>query len=398
MLGFFGFASAKEFNAAGANVSQGTPEPKVAVPTEKISEAIKLLKDSPPLLYETTNKNLTGNLVRKQIALAIFNISTGEIFQKIVWVKEADIKNYKKAGFVNLTPAIPGETLDLRVNWWNSFNSFYNITDHPELVVIANKYLLPSSSLYNLPERSKNKYTDIIYVPYSAALHLPEIISAGKNYLEKKIDQAYNDLDSKRVISHSTPGTLVTSDIGKDFIRNILLVEHVDPEGFNLATDGGLELTQRVLALIGLNQDLAYRYTGSPAGAFGIAQFIKSTYNSTVKTYPGAKLIKDYTLGMADHANAIKAMVLFFDNRKQEINNKVKRKDILNSLGITEEMLAAAYNGGGSRVATSVNKFGTAWITGQLNLPGNKTVFKKETINYLLKFQAIKNLNLFAKI
>lgn len=175
-------------------------------------------------------------------------------------------------------------------------------------------------------------------------------------------------------------------------------MEHIDPSSFNFSNDGGQELTERVLALIGANQKLAYRYTGSPAGASGLAQFIKSTYKSTVSSYPKAGLMKDFSLGMADHTNAIEAMILFFDSRKKEIADKVKRKDILNSLGITEEMLAAAYNGGGGKVASSVNKFGMAWISSQLDLPSWKRIFKAETIDYVKKFQSVKSLNLFADI
>jgi hypothetical protein len=391
----FSFAFAKEFDVKGSNPPALTQMPLTA---EKISAGIKLLKDSPPLLYETTKKNLAGDLVRKQIALAVFNTNTGEIFQKRVWVKESDIKNSKKIGIVPLVPAVSDESLDIHVSWWNSFNSVFEIADHPELIIIGNKYSFPSSELSTLPEKTKNKYTDIVYVPYSDALHSQSIIAAGKSYLETQLDKAYNDLDVKGVYSRSMPGTLVTTDVSKDFVRNIILVEHVDPAGFNMATDSGLELTERVLTIIGANQELAYRYTGSPAGASGMAQFIRASYLATVAAYPKAKLIKDFRLGMADHANAVEAMVLYFDSRKQELNSRVLRKDILNSLGITEEMLAAAYNGGGSKVASSVNKFGMAWMSGQLNLPSNRTVFKKETINYVLKFQAIKSLNLFANI
>jgi len=394
----FHLVFAKEFDVIASNSLAPTPINKVALTADRISQGIKLLKDSPPLLYETTKKNLAGNLVRKQIAFAILNTNTGEIFQKRVWVKDVDIQNSKKIGIVPLTPANQNETLNIQAVWWNSFNSVFEVADHPELVIIADKYQFLSTDLSTLPERTKNKYTDIVYVPYSDALHLSNIIDAGKNYLESRINKAYEELDVNGVISRSTPGTLVTTDISKDFIRNILLVEHVDPAGFNLATDGGLDLTERVLAIIGANQELAYRYTGSPAGASGLAQFIRASYLSTVAAYPKAQLIKDFKLGMADHTNAIKAMVLYFDSRKQELNNKVLRKDILNSLGITEEMLAAAYNGGGGKVANSVNKYGMSWMTSQLNLPSNKAIFKKETINYVLKFQAIKGLNLFADI
>ncbi len=373
---------------------------------EKIQEGIELLRKSLPLDYETKYytvkkgvKIKTGDLVRKQIALAILNKDTGKVFEQRVWVKESEIKNYKKTGIINLEIIPPISVAhSLKVNWWNSFNTDYAILDRPELVVVANKYLFPSKYLSGLPEKTAGQYTDIIYVPYSKKLHLPEIIEAGKAYLEKNIEQAFMELETAKVKSRSLPGTLITEGVSKDFLRNIIIVEHVDPDGFRNSIDDGQKLSERVLAIIGANQERAYRYTGSPAGASGLAQFIKPTYNNIVAKYLEARLIKNYDTGMADHTNAIKAMVLFFDSHKKDIASKITRREIVKPLGITEEMLAATYNGGPGRVVRSVNKFGLAWISGQLNLPRTGQIFRQETISYIKKFQAIKNLNLFANM
>ena len=377
-----------------------------------------LLKSSPALVYKTKNGKASGDLVKKQLALAVLNMTSGEVFEKRVWVKEEEIKNYKKTGTMIFKPVMSGETLDIQPKWWNSFNTFYEVhpvksgeagaeqfdgvKNRPDLVVVANKYLLPSSYIVGLPESLKTKYTDIIYAPYSTSIHLPEIIAAGKRYLDDNVNLAFGQLNLAGVVSHSSPGLprqgrgeLVTAMIGKEFIKNIILVEHIDPGGFSAAADGGKELTERVLVIIGANQNFAYRYTGSPAGASGLAQFIKPTYDTIVSKYPDARLIKDYNFGMADHANAIKAMVLFFDNYKNDIDNKVTRRDIIGQIGITEEMLAAAYNGGPNKVVRSVNKYGLAWVSGQFDLPRAKAVFKQETLTYIQKFRSIKGLDIF---
>ncbi len=395
------FGLAKEINV----VNKTAPLPSVGVRYDilnKIREAVSLLKSSPPLLYEMTRmkngKPSGGNLVRKQIALAILDKTTGEIFEKRVWVREREIKNYRETGIINLDPAnlaTSDVAINVRVEWWNSFNSLYDVKNNPALVVLADKYLMPSNLLTALPEKSKNQYTDIIYAPYSKDLHVPELIEAGKQYINKNVDEAFSRLERDGVVSLSPPAHAVTGDISKDFIKNIILVEHTDPDSFNAATDGGKELTERVLVLIGANQSSAYRYTGSPAGASGLAQFIKPTYKAIVSRYPRAHLIKDYNLGMADHVNAIKAMVLFFDNYRGDIKNHIVRRDIIEQLGISEEMLAAAYNGGPANVTRSVNKLGLAWISGQLNLPRAKSILKKETLTYLKKFRSIKELNIF---
>ena len=385
-----GFISSKEIEIKNSPATSSLPVFDIG---EKIREGISLLKLSPPLIFETKNKKPSGELVKKQIALAILNTASGEVFEKRVWAGEQEIKNYKKTGIVNLSSS--QDDIKVQAKWWNSFNTFYEVEGRPDLVIVANKYLLPSSYIVGLPEKSKNKYTDIIYAPYSASIHLPEIIAAGRQYLDDNVDRAFGQLNLAGVVSRSSPGKLATAVVSKEFIKNIILIEHIDPDSFSAAADGGRGLTERVLVIIGANQDFAYRYTGSPAGASGLAQFIKSTYKTIVSKYPGAHLIKDYNLGMADHTNAIKAMVLFFDNYKKEINNKVTRRDVIKQLGITEEMLAAAYNGGPNRVVKSVNKYGLAWLSGQFNLPRATAVFKQETLNYLKKFGSIKGLDIF---
>ena len=378
--------------------------PKYSI-SDKIREGQNLLRDSVPLLYRTR----AGELTSKQIALAILNIKTGEIFETRLWVSEQDTRDYKKTGIINIqTVSPPEESIfhddivdvgsSLKINWWNSFNTDYSITDMPDLIVIANKYLFPSKYLTGLSEKSSAPYTDIIYTPYSSAIHKKEIINAGRAYLEENIDKAFSELTKKEVKSKVESNLLITDVISKDILRNIMVVEHIDPDGFRNSVDDGQFLGERVLAIIGANQELAYRYTGSPAGASGLAQFIEPTYDNMVSRYPEAKLIKDYNLGMANHVNAIQAMVLFFDSHKKDILSKITRKDITNSLGITEEMLAAAYNGGPGRVVNSVNKLGLAWFSSQLNTSSASRIFRQETLDYIRKFQAIKNLDLFVHI
>ena len=412
--GFFIWADldyAKEVTITNAPAASETPPVVRFGMLEKIQEGIALLEKSEPLKYENKivrQKNgksvQTGELARKQVALAILDKNTGEVFEHRVWVSEDEIKNYRQTGVINLEPDLTRSGLvdearprivRLVVNWWNSFNTDYGFSDNPNLVVVANKYLVPSSNLGTLPERSKSKYTEIIYVPYSGGLHVSEAVEAGKKYIEENINTAFDQLADGKVASRFAPGYLVTDDIGKDFIKNIILVEHVDPDAFKLADDGGKELVERVLVIIGANQERAYRYTGSPAGASGLAQFIKSTYKNTALKYPSARLIKDFNLGMADHVNAIKAMVLFFDEHKKALASRITRRDIVQPRGITEEMLAAAYNGGPSRVTRSINKFGLAWIGSQLGLSNNSRILRRETLDYVSKFRAIKRLNIF---
>ncbi len=362
-----------------------SPQPTPTPLSYFINQANSVLKKSAPLRYTMRNNVLK----RKEIALAYLNQTTHQVFEKRFWLSEDDIKKNAKLNMVTLEPEDQATTPLTIVRWWNSFNSYYETTD-PAIIVVGNKYLLPSNTLKNLPEQSKTKYTSIIYTPYSPALENSELINRGKYYLDAQVDQAYQELDRSHVLSiiDQKPITTVAA---KDFVKSILVIEHIDPDQFNIADDGGKELTERTLTIIGANQDHSYRYTGSPAGANGLAQFIEPTYNTLVKQYPTAHLIKNYNLGMADHVNAIKAMVLFFDAHKKSIQNGIS-DNTARQLGITEEMLAAAYNGGSRRVVRSVNTYGLSWISQQLDIPAKKAIFRPETIDYVKKFQSIRQL------
>jgi len=139
--------------------------------------------------------------------------------------------------------------------------------------------------------------------------------------------------------------------------------------------------------IVGANQEWAFRYTGSTAGANGLAQFIEPTYYGIAAAYPSANLIKDFRYGMADHVNAVKAMVLYFDLHENQLQNQITRKDVLAQLGITDGMLAAAYNGGPFHVVQAVNGNGLAWA--------KSSAFPLETTGYIQKYDLIKKLKLF---
>lgn len=372
-----------------------TPTPAPLDLVQKIDSAKHLLKQSSPLVIEKKKVGRSTQVTRKQIALAILDKATGEITEHRYWAAQNEIQSYSKMRVLNLVPVAQNGALDIRVKWWNSFNSYFEVAGQPDMLIVANKYPLLSQSVPNPKQRSGKEYTDIIYVPYSEALQTPELVQSGKDYIAKLVDSAFASLRVNNVQSRSTLGQLVSDVVNKDFIKNIILVEHIDPIGFGLSDDGGKNLTERVLVLIGANRENAYAYTGSPAGANGIAQFISPTYKTMRLTYPKAKLITDFMLGTATHENAIKAMALFFDAYKAEIQNKVTRKDVLAQIGgVSEEMMSAAYNGGPNRVVRAVNTYGFNWLNPPLSATV-ATVFRPETLGYLNKFQAIRDLHLF---
>lgn len=331
--------------------------------TTSIRDGIALLKTSQPLEYKSGSR---------QTALAIFDKKSGELFEERIWISPDG--------------ELLASNLPISIQWWNSFNSVYEIRGRPELVVVANKFLierdyLPEQKTLQLDlDAPQSKYMDMVYSPYSEFLHWPDVIASGKKYISDHAEEAFDDLKKKKVESRAYPGKLVVDVVPEDLVKTIVLVEHVDPGWLKFADDGGKELVERALVIIGANQEWAYRYTNSSADASGLAQFIEPTYDLMVERYPDAGLIKDHKLGMADHTNAFKAIALLFDNEMQTIQENT-------GTIATREMLAAAYNGGPNRVIRAVKKLGQTWA--------DSDIFPEETSDYVKKYEAIKKLKIF---
>lgn len=338
-----------------------------------------MLKNSPPL------KDL-GN--KKQISLAIFNPSTHNVTEHRY---ELDVSNEKYTGVVSLLGEDKNAPL-VSISYWNGYNSTYEVSSPSGAVVVANKYPVKSSNLGQLPEKKSSPYSDIVYVPFSESLSTPIHLVAGEKYLDEIIAKAYSELDKNSVMSIANPGELITAQVPRELVKTIILIEHIDPSSFLSAPDGGRELLERVLAILGTNKETAYRYSISPAGASGISQFIRPTYKSMVERYPKAQLIPEYTVGTTTHINAVKAMVCFFDTHIKQIREYIADYESEKPIHLTEEMLAATYNGGPFRVSQAISKHGMAWIYSQLDDSGTKKMFPRETIDYVRKFSAIRNL------
>lgn len=354
-----------------------------------VRTGIEKLKASSLLKYETSNGKDSGTLIRKEVAFAIADNNGGSIMERRYWIEQSDLSGGRRTELVS-----SDETHDVRIKtlWWNSYNSLYEIIDQPNLVIVANKFLIPKEFLpeqnqLSLAYRSpKGRYANVVFVPYSPDIHSRDLVDAGRTYINESIDGAFTDLQKRGVRSLDRPEMLVVNVTSVDLIRTILLVEHIDYFSFAFADDDGLTLAQRVLVLVGANQEWAYRYTNSPAGANGLAQFIASTYEIIRKAYPSAGLIRDYKLGMADHVNAVKAMVLFLDYHRKILRQGIG-SSVAARMGISDQMLAATYNGGANGVISAVASSGTGWtVSERLAL---------ETRRYLEKYDKIKSLNLF---
>ncbi len=419
IIAVFGFAllepsiSAQNFSWP-ARLSANTMNNRGATQTQsqwtlpdKLEEAKKLLRDSPPLKFvEKTvvkklknGKNLTSQkLSRKEIAIAVLDMETGQIFEKRYWLDMDEIekaialtKTYRE-NTNNLPKFMPEDVKDdftVTINWWNSYNSDLKILkagSNKEFVIIANKYLMDNDALAYPEEKTGKKYSDIVYAPYSSSMHTADFISEGQKFLNENVAQAFKELEEAGIESKTFPGKLITDTLTQTFVKNIFMTEQTDPREMFASEDGGQRLTERALIRLGMNKEKAFRYTVSKTGASGLGQIMPGTYASIAKIYSKAHLLKDIDIGRVDIVNAIKASVLVFDDHLATVVDKVNRSSKSRAIfakkteGDIEEIRAAIYNGGPSKYKP---------LTGTISLAVS------ETVSFVKKFKMIRELRLF---
>jgi len=245
----------------------------------------------------------------------------------------------------------PGYTLSVRRD--NGFNSDIAVISPQGGRVLAVKYpVLNDRNRFGANE----PVIQAVYTPYSAEIKTPEVIERGIKVQDEFIDKAYKRLKERDVYSFAFTGRKVTDVVPKDLLIVLLANEHIDPGEFK--SEGHTRhLVEQVLTIIATNEEKAYAYSISPAGAFGLVQMIPSTYSLLLRKYPSARLNPSFALGMADPINSVMAQVLLCDSDWQAIRNVQEiDKDRIGPY------LAAAYNGGVGRVLNILRHDETAWM------------------------------------
>lgn len=356
---------------------------------DKISEARRILsgltlktsKDTADY-YETRSgfRKRFVDSAEKEIGLALLNKQNSQI---------ETIKVLKRGGeLVNIDHKFQ-ITVKERTNGvrWNNFNTQYEIKPD-NYILLANKY--PVVDFVTLSKRVKNKkgkwvnvkssypvVEEVIYTPYTSSLHTADTVGAGKLYIKNKVKEAYEDLEKRKVYSLALSGQLVSYVVPSEFIEKIPMLEQTDLDEFYADPEKNFE---RVLVIIGANQDLAFKYTGNFAGAIGWVQFTKSTYNSIAKTYNQAGLIKDFNTGGRDHLNSIKAAILLYDYNLAGLIDRFGPQ-IVNDPKL-EEYLAASYNGAPRWVYASITRAADSSVISEWG-----SHLRKETKGFLTKLR-----------
>lgn len=200
---------------------------------------------------------------------------------------------------------------------------------------------------------------DKVYVPYHPNLYTPESLRRGSDYLSYLLKDAYDELRAKQVMSRSFPGELLVDVIDPYLVKSIAIIEHTDGQIYD--QEEPEKSVGRFLVTLALNGEEAFDFSVSSAGARGLVQFMPKTYAAIVKKYSSLHLIEDFIPAMADHTNAVKAQMALIDENLVLMPKEVRALMKVDKSKVAP-FIAAAYNGGPTRVRKAFSAFGDTWF------------------------------------
>lgn len=291
------------------------------------------------------------NLGDKDIALAILDPASGSVITTV--------------GRLNGTSMVfPDPAVNVKLTYFNGVNSRFEVDQPANGTVLALKYLISPVESGSKAAIEKS-LSPAIYVPYSQNLNSPEVITYGQNYLSSVINTVAKQLFG--LPSSAIPGQTITQAVPPAMIKALVYAEHSETSSImNGNAQGALDQMNILMALNGPD---TYKYSVSNDGyaSRGIAQFVKSTYDSLVKRHPEAFLNPDYVAAMQDHVTSVKAMYLLLDDYAGDV--RINAPDGFLASRVFDYG-AASYNAGTTRVAKAVENFGDSWNqdrSGQIN-------------------------------
>jgi hypothetical protein len=315
---------------------------------KEIAEATQLLKSRPPLASLTS------------IRLSMFDPQSGQIdflslSKDSYLVKDSDI----------FTNTDKGRSVHLRIVRANGVNTAVTVTDNA-----SNRAFLPLVVEFPIAKDGALKETAYYTSAHPALVSTGEIAS-GQDYVTTMIDQA--------AVSLAKAGTRIDPGI-VTIAQHLVIVEHTDHKRF--LNEDPKALFPEILSLYALNQDDTFNYSVSTAGAGGMIQMIPRTYEAIRQQHPAASLEADFVTGMRDHANALKAMLLYMNDTWNKLQESSDVQDALrNGTATKPELLAAGYNSNPLRLPGYLKSGGTSW----------RTLIPAETQMYLSIYSSVDN-------
>jgi hypothetical protein len=344
---------------------------------EAISQAKDLLREKLAMIQASRKKAPTYASMPAvaDMTLAVWDRASDKI----------DLYEAAKQG-LKLSIKTPGAP-NIRVKLSSKLYSRYEVFGDSNKLVVGVIYPVASLTWINKTKVYTTK--DVVHVPYSNAFYTPDVLAGGSNYLSYRIKDAFDELAHKQVLSRAFPAKPVIEVIDPYLIKSIAIIEHTNYQSLARPDDPESAIGY-FLVNLALNQEEAFDESVSSAGARGLVQFIPSTYALTVRNRPDMGLIKDFQAGMADHKNAIMAEVAYLDQALAEMPDGLKKLYSSDSARAAE-FLAAAYNGGTSRVKTAYNVWGDDWVgshvaeIGQLDVRNEALIDEIEAMKAKLK-------------
>ena len=271
-------------------------------------------------------------------------------------------------------------------------NSLYEVK-REDAVVVAVRYPILEPVLNGKKSIGYRLSEQAVYTPYSAALHTPEMVEEGAQRMDGFVQNAFAFFRTSGVMSRAQKGKNIADVIDPNLAKTILVIEHLDAAALVKDPKRAVET---VLVTIAANPDNVYGYSRSSANALGIAQFIPSTYASMAKR-PELGLIQDVDRGSTVPENAVRAEVAYLDYILATMPAAV-RESYGSDTGKINEYLAAAYNGGSSRVTYAI-KIWDDQIAGILQPKQilSRARLRPETIGYVKKYRSAYDVFLPSK-
>jgi hypothetical protein len=256
-----------------------------------------------------------------------------------------------------------GKALWLRVVRPNYVNTTVTVTE-----AATRRSLIPLLVKYPI-ERDGAFIENAFYTSAHPALVSSAIVEEGHRYLANMFAQATDELRSNGV---TIPADLV------EVAKHLVIVEHTDHRRFR--EDSREEIYPEVLALYALNQGNTFRYSISSAGAGGMIQMIPKTYDAIQQHHPNVTLEPDFVTGMQNHANALKAMLLYVNDTWNHLKHDDEVQEALRSgIATKTELLAAGYNSNPYRLPQYLSDGGSGW----------RTLIPEETQMYLAIYNSV---------
>jgi hypothetical protein len=255
-----------------------------------------------------------------------------------------------------------GARLRLHIVRPNGVNTAVTVID-----VTTGRSIFPLMVRYPI-ERDGNVEA-AFYVSAHPALISPELATAGTTYVSTMLNDAAQSV--------AEDGVQIPADI-LNVAAHLVIVEHTDHKRF--MNEERADISREVLALYALNRGDTFRYSVSSAGAGGMIQMIPRTYEAIREHHPNVALDADFVSGMQNHANALKAMLLYINDTWNYLKQTTEVQQALQSGTATKtELLAAGYNSNPYKLPSYLSNGGSAW----------RSLIPAETQMYLAIYQSV---------